>query len=163
MGNLVPIYVSVNDLPKVRNLLLGIGFKDIILQTWKDDQIWGVARDVSKEELYNKLGNPYLIDDLPDLQCHIRAYSNGRLESEIEIHRDDLRHLVSPTPSHHEALAFLLTREGISYHYGNVVVPMDAFDSLIQFPKNEKIEWKPYAALFGILSMLFIILYQDNN
>ena len=163
MGKLIPIYVNVNDLPKVREVLFRIGFRDIIiLQTWKENQIWGVARDVSKEELFNILGNPYLIDNLTDLQCHIRAYSDGRLESEIEIHRNDLRHLVSPTPSNHEALALLLSREGISHHFSNAAAPMDSIERLLHFPKNEKIEWKPYAALFGIISMLFLILYQDN-
>jgi len=161
MGNLVPIYVDVNDLPKIRDILLEVGFHDILLQTWKEEQMWGLAKDITQDELLKITSNLPGIGNFPDLQYHIRAYSNGKLEAEIEIHRFDLRHLWSSRPSAHNQLASILYNSNIHFRMGSPDGPLDSFESFKDFPKNEAIDWPTYLAIAGLIVVIAGIMNSE--
>jgi len=161
MSNLIPIYVEISDLPRIQKILYEVGFHDFALQTWKEKQIWGLAKDISQDELIQITGNLPGLGDFPDLQYHIRAYSDGRLEAEIEIHRFDLRHLWSCRPSAHNQIASILYRYNIQFRIGSPNGPEDSFESFRDFPKNEAIDWPLYLAVAGLIAAFVEILSSD--
>ena len=159
MSNLVPIYVDKQELQRIEDVLKTLGFKEILLQEWKEEQIIGLAKDVTSNEINHLTNNQNAAIIFPRCQWHLRGYRNGKLEMEIEIHRDDFRHLWSTRPSAHNDLALLLSEMGVQYKLGSTSGPTDPIDSLKYFPLEYEIDWKTALIVVGI-GVLLVVLYR---
>jgi hypothetical protein len=83
----------------LRRTLLAEGFRSAgLLQIWKKGQVFGYVRRIQES-----------------LEWHIRAFEDGRLESELEPPRTTIRHLLNnPFPAD-QPLAQLLQRHRIPF------------------------------------------------
>lgn len=78
-------------------VLLAEGFKrDPLRQARKPGQVWGVVRQ-----------------EPDDMQIHVRAFKDGRLESEHELSNRYVQHLWSHRWGAHEAVKSILARHGM--------------------------------------------------
>lgn len=78
-------------------VLLAEGFKrDPLRQARKPGQVWGVVRQ-----------------EPDDMQIHVRAFKDGRLESEHELSNRYVQHLWSHRWGAHEAVKDILARHGM--------------------------------------------------
>lgn len=81
-------------------VLLAEGFKrDPLRQARKPGQVWGVVRQ-----------------EPDDMQIHVRAFKDGRLETEHELSNRYVQHLWSHRWGAHEAVKDLLARHGMPSH-----------------------------------------------
>jgi hypothetical protein len=81
-------------------VLLAEGFKrDPLRQARKRDQVWGVVRQ-----------------EPDDMQIHVRAFKDGRLESEVELSNRYVQHLWSHRRGAHVEVKEILTRHGMPTH-----------------------------------------------
>lgn len=81
-------------------VLLAEGFKrDPLRQARKPGQVWGVVRQ-----------------EPDDMQIHVRAFKDGRLESEHELSNRYVQHLWSHRWGAHEAVKDILARHGMPSH-----------------------------------------------
>ena len=81
-------------------VLLAEGFKrDPMRQARKRDQVWGVVRQ-----------------EPDDMQIHVRAFKDGRLESEVELSNRYVQHLWSHRRGAHVEVKEILTRHGMPTH-----------------------------------------------
>lgn len=78
-------------------VLLAEGFKrDPLRQARKPGQVWGVVRQ-----------------EPDDMQIHVRAFKDGRLESEVELSNRYVQHLWSHRRGAHVEVKEILTRHGM--------------------------------------------------
>jgi hypothetical protein len=90
-------------------VLLAEGFKrDPLRQARKPSQVWGVVRQ-----------------EPDDMQIHVRAFKDGRLESEHELSNRYVQHLWSHRWGAHEAVKDILARHGMpTHHVSETFVPI---------------------------------------
>ena len=82
-----------------RRTLLAEGFNNVgFFQIWKRGQVFGYARMLSE-----------------NLEWHVRAFIDGTLESEVELPRTTIHHLLHYPYLHDGLLAQLLSRHRIPY------------------------------------------------
>jgi hypothetical protein len=82
-----------------RQTLLADGFTSAgIFQIWKHGQVFGYIRRLRH-----------------DLEWHVRAYADGRLESELEPPRNTIRHLLVNPYQSDGMLALLLSQHQIPF------------------------------------------------
>jgi hypothetical protein len=92
-----PSYVE-----QFRRTLVAEGFRSAgLLQIWKRGQIFGYVRRMSN-----------------DLEWHVRAFYDGTLESELELPRTSIHHLLRGPWLTDTPLAELLRRYGIPFSQG---------------------------------------------
>lgn len=119
-----PVKVLVNEMEKIRNILLREGFSDPApLQTWKDGQVFGLVKKVTHM-----------------LEMHVRGYDDFTLESEIELSRGYLEHPYDCRPFYGPLLK-ILSRYRIPFTTRQL--PKDP--DLVTIPKNPT-PWKPLLA-----------------
>lgn len=104
----VPLDVLV-WLKGCKAVLLAEGFKrDPLRQARKPGQVWGVVRQ-----------------EPDDMQIHVRAFKDGRLESEHELSNRYVQHLWSHRWGAHEAVKDILARHGMpTHHVSETFVPI---------------------------------------
>jgi hypothetical protein len=82
-------------LRSVKAVLLAEGFKRDPKQFRKPGQVWGVVRQEPQ-----------------DMQIHVRAFQDGRLESEVELSNKYIQHLWSHRRNAHPEVTDILARNG---------------------------------------------------
>ena len=162
LSNLIPLYINPKELSRIESIFQKIGFKTIFLQEWKEKQVIGLAKDVTQEEIYILTNDKKAFKKYPRCQWHLRGYENGKLEMEIELHRNDLRHIWSTRPSAHEELAKILSGSGISYSKGSQDGSLDSFESLTNFHPDGEIDWKAILTVAGI-GILLLALFRESS
>lgn len=129
-------------LQSVKEVLTQEGFSGTALQTPKLGQVFGLIR---------KLDNVW--------EMHVRGFTDGRLESEIEISRDYFEHLNDnyrrdATPE----LLQILDAYQIPYQSTGSFPQM----GVILYPPKQLTPWKPVAAILGILGFLYWLSKKSN-
>lgn len=95
-------------LKAAKAVFLAEGFKREVKQFRKPGQMWGVVRQ-----------------EPDDMQTHVRAFADGRLESEVELSNKFVQHLWSHRRSAHEEVADILARHGMpTLHVSDTFVPI---------------------------------------
>lgn len=155
MGYKVPLFVDSRDLPKVEECLLKAGFQHIIiLQEQKENQVFGMARFATYIDWLSQGYGPTKAREMTQCQVHVRGFSDGKIEAELELDRQDIRHPFSPRVSHHLIIECILYLNGIHYRKGTPKGPLDPVKELEKFPKEERVEWIPI--VFQLLEAIFI-------
>ena len=158
MGNKVPLFIDSRDLPKVEECLKKAGFNYIIiLQEQKENQVFGMARFATYIDWLCQGYGPTKAKEMPSCQIHVRGFSDGKIDAELELDRYDARHTISPRVSHHLLIEFILSFNGIHYRKGTPTGPLDPVKELEKFPKEERVDWFPIA--LKILEAIF----SDNQ
>ena len=106
------------------------------LQIWKEGQIFGLAKRVSRE-----------------FEIHVRGYVDNTLDAEIEISRDFLEHLSYKAEPYYGYLTSILAKYNIPYQ---VVRPLPRDPTVLEVP-GTLTEWKPIVA--GTLALAGIFLF----
>ncbi len=89
-------------------VFLAEGFKRDLKQARKPGMVWGVIRQ-----------------EPDDMQIHIRAFKDGRLESEVELSNKFVQHLWSHRRGAHEEIGEILARHGLpTRHINDAFVPI---------------------------------------
>ena len=89
-------------------VLLAEGFKRDLKQFRKPGQVWGVIRQ-----------------EPDDMQIHVRAFDDGRLESEVELSNKFVQHLWSHRRNAHAEVSEILARNGMpTQHVSETFVPI---------------------------------------
>lgn len=83
-------------LKSAKAVLLAEGFRREIKQARKPGMVWGVIRQ-----------------EPDDMQIHVRAFKDGRLESEVELSNKYIQHLWSHRRSAHPEVMEILDRHGL--------------------------------------------------
>jgi len=144
MGSKVPLFIDSRDLPKVEECLKKAGFYYIILlQEQKENQVFGMAREATYIDWLCQGYGPTKAKEMSLCQVHVRGFSDGKIEAELELDRFDARHAISPRVSHHLLIEFILSFNGIHYRRGTPLGPLDPVKELEKFPKEERVEWIP--------------------
>lgn len=95
-------------LKAAKSVLLAEGFKRDLKQFRKPGQVWGVIRQ-----------------EPDDLQIHVRAFTDGRLESEVELSNKYVQHLWSHRRNAHAEVSEILERNGLpTQHVSETFVPI---------------------------------------
>ena len=141
MGYKIPIFINQQDISKAVEILKKSGFYDFVLQEVKEDQIIGLVREANYLDWLIHGYGTKKAKEMSECQVHVRLFNDGRIESELEISRFDLRHLYGPRVSHHFMIELILAFNGIHYNKGSPGGPLDPVKTLEQFPKQEKIDW----------------------
>ena len=129
---MVRSYIKINpdDLKSLKRKLFDEGFYDPwFVQKWKNDQNFGLAKE---------LNAPF--------EWHIRAFKDGRLESEIEVSRRYTGHQSVPAKPFHSALIKILRQHGTQFELTNTL-PLDPEEMSVP---STLVDWLPLASLlFG--------------
>jgi len=113
------------------------GFYDPwFLQIWKEGQVFGLAKRVSKE-----------------FEIHVRGYIDNTLDAEIEISREYLEHLSDKAKPYYDYLISILTKYNIPFQ---TVRPLPQTPIFLEVPKKLT-EWKPIAATLALGAFLVFI------
>ena len=128
-------------LQSVKEILIQEGFSGTILQTIKPEQVFGLVR---------KQDNIW--------EMHIRGFTDGRLESEIEIARDYFEHLNDKhrrdaTPE----LMQILDAHQIPYQSKGGLPQME----VTFYPPEKLTPWKPIVTLIAV-SVFLVWLGRQN-
>ena len=120
-------------LKRVENALRSEGFKDTLLQIWKEGQVFGLVK---------KIDNVW--------EMHVRGFKDGHLEAEIEISRDYIEHLDDRfRRSAISELTEILDKYNIPYKVvGNLKI-----ESKLE-PPSTLTPWKPIVTLIIIVGIL---------
>ncbi|MGB1585939.1 MAG: hypothetical protein ACPHID_02700 [Thermoplasmatota archaeon] len=103
-----------------KSVLLAEGFKRDLKQFRKPGQVWGVIRQ-----------------EPDDMQIHVRAFSDGRLESEVELSNKFVQHLWSHRRNAHEEVSEILARNGLpTQHVSETFVPITGSKEGKQMPRG---------------------------
>ncbi len=96
-------------LKAAKAVLLAEGFRrEPLKQFRKPGQVWGVVRQ-----------------EPDDMQTHVRAFKDGRLESEVELSNRYIQHFWSHRRSAHPEVQEILTRHGMpTEHVSETFVPV---------------------------------------
>lgn len=96
------------------------GFQRDVKQFWKRGQIWGVIRQ-----------------EPDDLQLHIRAFRDGRLEAELELSNKYVQHLWSHRRNAAPEVQEILEKHGLpTKHVHHAFVPRTGAHSTKVMPKG---------------------------
>jgi len=100
---------------RFRRTLLAEGFRNVgLFQIWKKGQMFGYAR---------RLGT--------NLEWHVRAFVDGTLESEVELPRTTIHHLLHRPYLHDGLLTQLLSHHRIPFS-----PQLDQFSGQLQAPAH---------------------------
>ncbi len=89
-------------------VFLAEGFKRDLKQARKPGMVWGVIRQ-----------------EPDDMQIHVRAFRDGRLESEVELSNKFVQHLWSHRRGAHEEIGDILAKHGLpTRHINNTFEPI---------------------------------------
>ena len=95
-------------LMSAKSVLLAEGFKRDLKQFRKPGQMWGVIRQ-----------------EPDDMQIHVRAFGDGRLESEVELSNKYVQHLWSHRRNAHAEVSEILAKHGMpTQHVSETFVPI---------------------------------------
>lgn len=95
-------------LQSAKAVFLAEGFKREVKQFRKPGQVWGLIRQ-----------------DLDQMQTHVRAFDDGRLESEVELSNKFVQHLWSHRRGAHEEISEVLRKHGMpTMHVNETFVPI---------------------------------------
>jgi len=121
------------DLTTIKKLLLEEGFYDTgILQSWKEGQVFGLAKPL--ENL---------------LEVHIRGYLNNTLDAEVELSREYLGHPYEVRPFYGYLINILR-----KYHIPfEIIRPLPPYPQYVLVPKNLT-KWKSLIFLIGIVGVV---------
>ena len=101
-----------------KTVLLAEGFKRDLKQFRKPGQVWGVIRQ-----------------EPDDMQIHVRAFNDGRLESEVELSNKYVQHLWSHRRNAHPEVSEILARNGLpTKHVSDTFVPITGSKQGKQMP-----------------------------
>jgi hypothetical protein len=99
LGQLILLSISPQNVERFRQMLLSEGFRNVgIFQVWKRGQIFGYARQIGA-----------------NLEWHVRAFFDGSLESEVELPRTSIHHLINRPYLHDGILAQFLSRHRVPF------------------------------------------------
>jgi len=129
------ILVLDQNLDKAKDILIKEGFRETILQTIKEGQVFGLVKPLN--EVY---------------EVHIRGYNDNTLDSEVEISREYLEHASSAKPYYGYVMA-LLNRYGIPYAIVDVLPP----DSIVLSEPKTLTKWKPLALFLAAILGYFLL------
>ncbi len=113
--------VHPNHIPRLAVILHRMRFKDPFFQEWRIGQRFGLSRPLTNM-----------------LEWHIRGFSDGALDSEVEISRKSFQHLLSRPGSYYSPLIEILRRHGIPFRFGNSIPP-DAYYVYLREPIGRSI------------------------
>lgn len=136
-------WMGTNEwLRRVKETLIQEGFSDTTLQTIKPGQVFGLIR---------KLDNVW--------EMHVRGFSDGRLESEIEISRDYFEHL---NVNYRRAATLELMQILDAYQ-----IPYQSKGSLPQMevtllPPEQLTPWKPIVTIIALAVFLIWLGRQSE-
>lgn len=104
-----PVDPSIGTwLMSAKSVLLADGFKRDLKQFRKPGQVWGVIRQ-----------------EPDDMQIHVRAFTDGRLESEVELSNKYVQHLWSHRRNAHAEVTEILAKHGLpTQHVSETFVPI---------------------------------------
>ena len=122
------VKISPDDLSLLTVSLFDEGFYDPwFAQVWKVKQVFGLAKELS---------SPF--------EWHVRAFKDGRLESEIEISRRYIGHQSMPARPFHGSLITILRKRKIQFEVTDALPP----DPEEMPAPSTLVDWLPLAALF---------------
>jgi len=128
----------LDNIDRVKDILIKEGFREPMLQTVKEGQVFGLIKPL--DEVY---------------EVHIRGYKDNTLDSEVEISREYLEHAGSAKP-YYDYLKALLNKYGIPYMIVDVL-PQD----FVFLPKPKTLtKWKPLAL---ILLLIFLLVWFSRE
>ena len=107
---LVGVQIHPELFPLLTGTLQRAGFTDPIFQEWKTGQRFGLSRPLSSL-----------------LEWHVRGFSDGMLDSEVEISRTWLQHLAARPGSYYSPLLSILDRIGIPFSVVGRILPDAAY------------------------------------
>lgn len=101
-----------------KSVLLSEGFKRDLKQFRKPGMVWGVIRQ-----------------EPDDMQIHVRAFKDGRLESEVELSNKFVQHLWSHRRNAHAEVTEILAKHGLpTQHVSETFVPITGTKEGKQMP-----------------------------
>ena len=122
----------------VKQILLSEGFKDLsLLQSKKAGQIFGLVKKASDV-----------------LEVHVRGYVDNTLDSEIEISREFVQHLISRSKPYYSLLLDILKRHGIPFKVERRLPPDPR---LMKVPKF-LVKWKTLLEFLVMTVFLNLIM-----
>lgn len=104
--NAVRVYPE--HIPRLVLILRGMGFADPFFQEWRIGQRFGLSRPLTS-----------LLD------WHVRGFGDGTLDSEVEISRERLQHLVASPGPYYSPLLTILRNHRIPF-FVRRAIPADA-------------------------------------
>jgi len=110
LEGIVGVQIHPDHFPLLAVILQRTGFTDPIFQEWKTGQRFGLSRPLSSL-----------------LEWHVRGFSDGMLDSEVEISRTWLQHLVARPGSYYSPLLSILDRIGIPFSVVGRILPDAAY------------------------------------
>lgn len=146
MGNVFYLYIPDTYIDKLYNHLLSKGFKDVKLS-------------IPKGERYS-LSKP--LDNV--WQMHVRIYSDGFIESEVEVNRDYFEHLddrfrINVVYEVFEYYMDIYDRLHVSYmRKGWIVEVIDNFRIQLK-PPTTLTPWKPITVSLAALAIVGLLSY----
>ncbi len=139
---------------------LGCVAKDPALDTWlKAAKAVFLAEGFKRDpKAFRKPGQVWSLvrQEEDDMQTHIRAFSDGRLESEVELSNKFIQHLWSHRRGAHEEVAEILDRHGMpTMHVNETFVPITGTKEGKVMPNGRtKNHHAAFAVVVGIGLML---------
>jgi hypothetical protein len=129
----------------IKKLLLQEGFYDVgILQSWKEGQVFGLAKPL--ENL---------------LEVHIRGYLDNTLDAEVELSREYLEHPYEVRPFY----GYLINILRKYYIPFEIIKPLPPDPQYISVPKNLT-KWEPLIFWIGMIlvgSIFYLISVGDED
>jgi uncharacterized ParB-like nuclease family protein len=107
---LAGVQIHPKHFPLLASMLQRTGFSDPIFQEWKAGQRFGLSRPLSSL-----------------LEWHVRGFADGMLDSEVEISRNWLQHLVARPGPYYSALLRILGRIGLPFSVVGRILPDAAY------------------------------------
>jgi hypothetical protein len=108
--SLVGVQIHPEHLRLLAVMLQRTGFAEPMFQEWKTGQRFGLSRPISSL-----------------LEWHVRGFADGMLDSEVEISRNWLQHLVARPGSYYSPLLRILDRIGIPFSVVGRILPDAAY------------------------------------
>jgi sulfiredoxin len=110
LEGIVGVRIHPEHFPLLAVMLQRTGFTDPIFQEWKTGQRFGLSRPLSSL-----------------LEWHVRGFADGLLDSEVEISRNWLQHLIARSGSYYSPLLRILDRIGIPFSVVGRILPDAAY------------------------------------
>lgn len=126
-------------LQSAKAVLLAEGFRrEPLKQARKAGQVWGVVRQ-----------------EPDDMQIHVRAFRDGRLETEVELSNRFIQHLWSHRRSAHEEVKAILERHGMpTERVSETFVPITGTKEGKVMPRGRTKNWHLGAATAAGVALL---------
>ena len=110
LAGLTGVQIHPEHFPLLTAMLQRVGFTRPIFQEWKTGQKFGLSRPLTSL-----------------LEWHIRGFLNGMLDSEVEISRKWLQHLVAKPGPYNSPLLRILDMSGIPFSVVGRIPPDAAY------------------------------------